>query len=90
MNLGYDFVQVLVGQETLLQAFVQEIGVMGHDLVDGLASAQLLFQFVVVGLKDFNLHVVHVVLAKLEHAMTQGICLLQGRLDIALFGSLML
>ena len=36
------------------------------------------------------MHVVHVVLTELEHAMSQCICLLQGLLHIALLGVLVL
>lgn len=44
-----------------------------NDLVDCLDLLQLLFKLVVVWLKHFDLHVVHVILAELKHPMAQSI-----------------
>jgi hypothetical protein len=43
-----------------------------------------------VGLKYFNLHVVHVIHGELKHTMAQGVRFLERCLDAALFGLLVL
>lgn len=42
----------------------------------------------VVGLENFNLHVIHVVFAELKHSVTKGIGKLKTALDVAFFGLL--
>ena len=60
----------LVRQQALLEALIQEVRVMVHDIVDGLACAQLGLQLAHVRLKHFNLYEVHVILAELKHAVS--------------------
>ena len=58
---------------------------MDHDIVDGLHCSQLLLQFMIVGLQNFDLHVVHVILAELEHPVAKGVGLNQHVMDVAFF-----
>jgi hypothetical protein len=73
VDRGYDAEKVLVGEQALFETFVQEVGMEHNDLVDCLDLLQLLFKLVVVWLKHFYLHVVHVILAELKHPMAQSI-----------------
>ena len=67
---------MLVRQKALLEALIEEVGVVVHNIIDSFNSPQLRLQFVIVRLKDFNLHVIHVVFDKLKHSMAQGVRLL--------------
>ena len=74
-----DAEKIVVGQQTLLQALVQEVVVSLHYIVDGLHVAtieELILQFQEVGLQNFYSHVVYVVLAKMKHSMSEGECML--------------
>lgn len=75
----------MVGQQALFETLIQKVGVVEHDIVDGLDCFELGFKFVQVGLEHLNLHVVHVVFAELKHAMAQGVSLLQDTLDVTFF-----
>ena len=63
---------------------------MHHYIIDCLYGAKLGLKLLEIGLQDFDLDVVHVVLAKLKHAMSESIGLLKNALDITLFGRLVL
>jgi ABC-type phosphate/phosphonate transport system permease subunit len=63
---------------------------MKHDyFVDGFNFFKLLLEFVVVRLKNLNLHVIHVVFAELKHSVTKSIGKLKATLHVAFFGLLM-
>ena len=89
-NAAYLLEQELVCKKTFFEALVQEIWMVSHHVVDRFDWAELGFEFEEIRLKNFNLHVVHVVLYKLIHSMAQCICLLQSWLHIALFCRLVL
>ena len=61
-----------------------------HHIIDRLDCFQLLLESQSHRLQHFNLHVVQVIFDELEHAMAQGISLLEDTLDIALFSGLVL
>ena len=61
-----------------------------HNIVNGPYCAELSFQLVQVWLEYLYLHVVHIVFAKLEHSVPQGISLLEYTLHVTLLGGLML
>ena len=63
---------------------------MEHDIVNGPHCTKLSLQFVKVGFEHLNLHVVHIVFAKLEHPVPQGICLLQNALYVTFLSGLVL
>ena len=85
---GDNLEQVLVRQQTLFKAFVQETSMQSHNLVDRLDFLEALFELVPVGLQYFNLHVVHIIFAELEHPVAKGITRLKFTLHIAVFGGL--
>lgn len=75
---------MLVCQQALLETFVEEFGVVHHDIVNRLHCPQLLLELVVIGLQYLDLHVVHVVFAELEHPVTECVSLYQHIVNIAL------
>ena len=83
-----DAVDLLVCQETLIQALVQEVVVEDDDLIDGLDLLELLFELVEVGFEHLEQHVVEVILAELEHFMSSAVRLSKHVLNIAFFGGL--
>jgi hypothetical protein len=90
MDLRDNLIQVLVSQKTLFKAFVQEIAMCCHDIINSFTRFKLLFELMIIRLKHLNLHIVHVVFAELKHPVPQGVRLLKGCLHVALFGALML
>ena len=50
VDLGDDPEQMLVCQQALLETFVEEFGVVHHDIVNRLHCPQLLLELVVIGL----------------------------------------
>ena len=85
-----DLEKFLVREQALLEALVQEVRVVEHNIVDGLAGFELSFQLAHVWFKHLDLYEVHVILTELEHAVTERICLLEEALDLMLFVLLML
>jgi len=62
--------QVLIRQKTLFKAFIKEVAVEQYNFIDSLDLFQLFLQLAMVRLKHLILHVVHVVLAELEHPVS--------------------
>jgi hypothetical protein len=63
--------QVLIGEQAFLEALVEELIVRLHDLVDSLHTLQLFLQLQEIRLQNLNCHVVYVVLAEMQHFVTQ-------------------
>ena len=61
-----------------------------HHIIDRLHSLQLLLESQPHRFQHFYLHVVQVILDELEHAMAQGVGLLEDTLHVTLFGGLVL
>jgi len=61
-----------------------------HHFVNSFHFLQLKLELVEVGLEHFDLHIVHVVLAELQHSVPQRIGLLQRALHVTLLSRLVL
>ena len=61
-----------------------------HHIIDRLHSLQLLLESQPHRLQHFDLHVVQVILDELEHAMAQGVSLLEHTLYVTFLGGLVL
>lgn len=75
VETGEDAEQVVVGQQALLQALVQEAVVRLHHIVDRLhvcAIQESVLELQEVRLQNFYGHVVYVVLAKMKHSMSES------------------
>jgi len=76
---GQDAEQVVVRQQALLQALVEEPVVRLHHVVDRLdvwRVQETVLEFQEVRLQNFYCHVVYVVLAKMKHSMSKSECML--------------
>lgn len=69
-NLSDSLNQLLISQKALFQAWVQKIAMQSNNIVNSLYMLQRMFKLVKVWLKNFDLHVVHIVFWKLKHPVT--------------------
>jgi hypothetical protein len=82
-------VDFLVCQKAFVQALVQERVVQINYFVNCVNFDEFILKFIKVRFQDFNLHVIQVILTKLQHLVSCTIRLCEHALNIALLRRLM-
>lgn len=78
-----DTVNLLVGQEALIQALIQEVIVKHNNFINCFYLFQVVLEFCEIRLKYFEKHVIKVILTELEHLMSGSISLREHILNVA-------